>query len=433
MLRHILARWLALTTLLALASCSAAPAPAVQPTARPEPTASPAGAINRIAIIESEGVVYTVDPDGGNRAEINTSGTIPSAALVWSFDSSRLAFTVIDGDRAELIAADAQGNTRASIFTGRHADAPFYLYWSPDNQHVAFLKPDADNGITLQIAPEETGIRRPIAQGQPNYFSWSPRGDRLALHLGGANGFVGTYTLGEAEVRRSEFEPALFQAPAWSPAGTVYLFAREQRSSLDELVAIGDGGASPIASFAGRIAFAWSPDGTRIAYSVSRSNQPHYAEMIVVEADGNRRRRLVVEDHFAFFWSRDSKRIAYLSGRVASPSVIGQARRTADGLAAPRVDQAGSEIELTWHVVEVESGRARELVSFRPTGHFASVVGFFDQYAQSITFWSPDSRYLLLAGRPPGLAAGVYHVDTLSGDDGVTRVGPGEFGIWSWH
>ena len=125
MLRHILARWLAITTLLALASCSAAPAPVVQPTARPEPTASPAGAINRIAIIESEGVVYTVDPDGGNRAEINTSGTIPSAALVWSFDSSRLAFTVIDGDRAELIAADAQGNNRASIFTGRHADAPF--------------------------------------------------------------------------------------------------------------------------------------------------------------------------------------------------------------------------------------------------------------------------------------------------------------------
>jgi len=62
------------------------------------------------------------------------------------------------------------------------------------------------------------------------------------------------------------------------------------------------------------------------------------------------------------------------------------------------------------------------------------VVPYFDQYAQSLTFWSPDSRYLLLAGTPLGCERGIYFIDTtLASGDRVTHAGPGEFAVWSWQ
>ena len=118
---------------------------------------------------------------------------------------------------------------------------------------------------------------------------------------------------------------------------------------------------------------------------------------------------------------------------MSEPGSIGRAFG-AHGLAAPRLDQTGASIELTWRVVDAASGQVTSLVSFEPSDHFLFVVPFFDQYAQSLTFWSPDSRYLLLAGAPLGRDSGIYRVDTV-GIDGerLTRLGPGEFAVWSWH
>jgi TolB protein len=158
--------------------------------------------------------------------------------------------------------------------------------------------------------------------------------------------------------------------------------------------------------------------------------------LYALDADGGAPRRLVDESHEAFFWSPDGARIAYLTARTGS-DVEGRAPQMpgsrAEGPAAPRIEQSATSITLVWNVVDVASGRTTALASFRPTGHFLAVVPFFDQYAQSITFWSPDSRYLLLAGRPLGRESAIYRIDTQARSERLARIGPGEFAVWSWQ
>jgi hypothetical protein len=430
---HSIARGFAVTlaAALALAACRAKPAPTPVATAGSTPVAVQAGAdgADRIAVVDENGQVYTVDPDGGGRVDLNTSGTIPDAAIVWSRDGSRLAFSLASGNRSELVTIGASGENRTMVYRDASPAAPFYLYWSPDNEHVGFLTAGAGGRLALSVAQAgQDGSAMLVARGEPNYFSWSPGGERMAVHIGGLRGYVGTHTLGETDTHNRDAAPALFQAPAWSPVDDTYLFARAGSGRQDDLVLVRDDVEISLTQFDGGISFAWSPDGARVAYSTFDAVGEHYSKLMLVEADGSESRTLVDASHFAFFWSPDGTKIAYLTGRVGAPSTIGSTQRS-PGLAVP----ARQEIELTWNVVDVESGQTAPLASFVPTESFLFIVPFFDQYAQSISLWSPDSRYLLLAGAPLGRPEGIYRLDAEGSGDLLTHVGPGQFAIWSWR
>jgi TolB protein len=429
-LRVMSAVWLTLT------ACQAVPATAIDRSSTPV-AAQPGSATNRIAVIEAGGAIYTANPDGSDRVDVNTSGAAPNAALAWSPDGSRLAFSLVTDDSSCLITTGPRGENRVPVFSDQPALAPFYLYWSPDSRRVAFLTPSLQDRMALQVAQAtQAESARIIARGQPNYFSWSPEGERLALHIGGLQGYVGTYALADESTRKRDADPALFQAPAWSPAGEAYLFARDGAPASDDLVLARGDEETVLARFDAGIAFAWSPDGARVAYSTLSRQGPHYSGLYALDADGGAPRRLVDESHEAFFWSPDGARIAYLTARTGS-DVEGRAPQMpgsrAEGPAAPRIEQSATSITLVWNVVDVASGRTTALASFRPTGHFLAVVPFFDQYAQSITFWSPDSRYLLLAGRPLGRESAIYRIDTHAESERLARIGPGEFAVWSWQ
>ena len=419
----------------ALAACQAAPSPIPEPSPDSTPVAvSPAQVVtNRIAIIDAGGTIYAVDPDGGDRVDLNSSGTIPDAAVAWAPDGSRLAFSLVTSQDSQLVTVDARGAQRTHVYRDSPAAVPFYLSWAPDSQHLAFLTTQPQSRMALQFArADEAESTRLITRGQPNYFSWSPEGERLAVHIGGTTGYVGTYKLGDEATLRRDAPPAFFQAPARAPIGAEYLFARAGASSPDELVLARDDDDQTLASFQGGAVFGWSPDGTQVAFGELDRSSLQYTRLSVVGVDGGNARRIVVEPYLAFFWSPDGRQIAYLTGQLVSPGSIGRAP-SRQGLAAPRVDQTQRVLELTWNTVDVGSGRKSALASFVPTDQFLFVVPYFDQYAQSLSFWSPDSRYLLVAGAPLARDTAIYRVDTQAESDRLTRIGPGQFAVWSWR
>ncbi len=386
-------------------------------------------ATNRLAVIDNN-QLYTIDPDGSHRNDLASSGQIPTAALIWSRNGQRLIYAQADAQSSRVISARPDGSAAVSVYEGDPIAAPFYLYGAPDDAHVAFLTPDPNQSMALRIAPtDRAGASQAAVRGQPNYWSWSPDGSALLVHVGGASGdaFLGEYVVSTTMLTTLEHLPAAFQAPGWSPTDqTQRLYARRTAGG-SELVVDHGGQLVSLVKFDDGIIFGWSPDGQTVAYALNTPSSFLYNGLAVIDQAGQQSQVLYHGDILAFFWSPDGQRLAFLTGALMEPGNIGRT----GGLAAPRRQQRRT-LQATWHVVNVKSGAVTDLTTFEPSADFLYVIQYFDQFAQSIALWSPDSRWLVYAGQPLGSPAGVYIVDTRQANPRPQLVGPGQFAIWSW-
>jgi hypothetical protein len=73
------------------------------------------------------------------------------------------------------------------------------------------------------------------------------------------------------------------------------------------------------------------------------------------------------------------------------------------------------------------------LISFDPTNQFLQTVPYFDQYYLSLTFWSPDSRYLIVTKRDDEAGNGSIWVVDTTGEEEHRKIGEGTLAVWSWH
>lgn len=402
----------------------AAPAPAAAPidTKRAAP-------LNRLAVIADD-QLYTIDPDGSDRIDLAHNGRVPTAAVVWSHDGQRLIFAESERNQSRVNSARPDGQETRVLYEADRIHEPFYLYGSPDDQHVAFLTADPLESMQLHIAQtDRPGSARVAVSGQPNYSSWSPQSQSLLVHIGGtrAEAFVGTYDLRAATTQKIETQPAAFQAPVWSPTGkTQWLYAR-QTGSRSELVIGDEQDSRMLAEFDGGITFSGSPDGQRVAYAVNTPNSFLYEGLTVIDLDASSTQVYFKGNVLAFFWSPDGTKLAYLTGALVEPAPVGRA----GGLAAPARQQRA--LQVTWHVIDLERNRTIDLNTFEPTESFLYLLQYFDQFAQSVALWSPDSQALVYAGQPLIGERGVYVTNSDDAAAAPRFVGPGDFAIWSWH
>jgi Tol biopolymer transport system component len=168
-----------------------------------------------------------------------------------------------------------------------------------------------------------------------------------------------------------------------------------------------------IASSPTDIAFTWSPVGDWLAFAFASQDTPAlYDGIEVARPDGSERHRLTQEPQVGFFWAPDGKRLALLG-----------------------LDMAARE--LAWSTIQVDGKGRRMLGSFAPSSDFAFQLPFFDQYAQSTSLWSPDSRKLVYgadggAERSNGSASGerVMVLD-VDGSASPSVAAPGGVAVWS--
>jgi Tol biopolymer transport system component len=323
------------------------------------------------------------------------------------------------------------GSNLVETFSSQE-QSPFYLYWSPDSQRVSFLAFTITvDGLILQMVPFDGGETQLLGIGQPYYWAWSPDGQTILIHTGGSTQINPSARLallninGEVVESGLNLRPSSFQAPAWSPDGKALLLAAEvDEVGASLLITDVNGEIQTILESVGRsIAFAWSPDGKRVAYIMENPQDDEESAGILVIVDPDSVEDVQTVDQkpvVAFFWSPDSKKIAYFVPRLKIPS----GEITQVGLPDP-------VLVLQLYLTDVYTGESWRLIEFTPTQDFLRIMEFFDQYHRSATIWSPDSQYLVISGMDQDENPGIM-VISASQEVDSRIIAPGSLAFWSW-
>lgn len=211
---------------------------------------------------------------------------------------------------------------------------------------------------------------------------------------------------------------AAYQAPAWANGGIVAVDSGLERNDL-VLVDPDTAELTRLATFEGSISFVVAPDRTRLAVLVLppapaggsaeipiRSVQPELTplvpgELVVLDLTTGALTPVTADPVVAFSWGPTGERLAYLRLTAGGPQWV-----------------YWNETQVLQSVPYVPSARTTE-----------AYLPFFAQYAQSLSWWSPDGRAYAFAGQV-GEEAGVW-VDRLDDTGGPFLVAPGTHVAWS--
>lgn len=265
----------------------------------------PAASASPIAAV---GMWYTPSYIIGVDAEGN-GGILLAAGIhpVWSPDGNRIAFLGPAGGLEHLYVLDPDGGTPidlGAVPATATDDRP--LAWSPDGSRIA-----VSAGEELRIVPVAAGaaaVSLSPGVGQLNGLDWAPGGDSLVVNGGLGIQLIAADGGGAFAISEGAWD----FSPSWSPVGGWIAFARRRvtspggcfgcasgdpffsrashRTGDTLMVAATDGSAPRVLGATSEGGYAWSPDGTRIAYVTEtlavRVSSPGGGETLQLDASG---------------------------------------------------------------------------------------------------------------------------------------------------
>jgi TolB protein len=394
----------------------------------------------RLAVVDAAGNLTTIDRTGGAvvpYAASNVAFQFPA----WSPDGSHIAAIGAGPDGTGIYVFAARGSadpTTAPVVAYRSADRPpFYLFWTPDGHHITFLTTEPE-GLALRIVPADGSAAGSIVRsGAPMYWDFAEAG-RLLIHSGlsGPEGFVGEVGVDGAVIDETGASPGIFRAPGVSRDGRYRAFVVAGDGANGEVVVQTRGATDTtrIPVF-GPAAVSFGPAGDQLAFigldQASNSTVPlPVGPLRVLDQAASEPRTLLAGSVVAFLWAPTAKEIAVL--RIETPGTVTQASERGIVLAnaSGKTRTAAAGIALRLAFVEVADGSISSERTVRLSDRFVNqVLPFFDQYALSHRFWSPDGAAIVLPIVGEDDVTKLYVIPS-DGSDPVA-VATAEMGFWS--
>jgi TolB protein len=268
--------------------------------------------------------VFAINPDGSGLTDLSRDG-LDDVNPALSPDHHQVAFTGFPDQSPGILVVNVDGTGLTRLTSTLAPDGP--PVWSPDGTRIAFIR-----GVSLRVINADGTGERDLPIGKevwPGRISWSPDGQLIAISAGSdwdqhiwavhADG-TGSTNL------TSSLAPGL--EPAWSPDGTRLAFTRptvvNQGLGLyydDVWVMNADGSGqrqlthtqySSMAHTYGASAPAWSPDGSVILFQSDMTGEPY--DLYTIRPDGSGMTNLTNTagaDETRAAWSSDGSRIVF--------------------------------------------------------------------------------------------------------------------------
>ncbi len=399
------------------------------------------GAASQIVYIGNDMNLHVVDPSGQHKNQLTSDADAGNTRRydfpTWAPDGRHIAFVGITlrtagSTTGTLYSIEPGGSNLHTLYTSDQA-IPFYLYWAPDSRHLTFLTSKNQDTLSLEVATDDgNNAAQELDSGSPLYWAWSPDARNMFVHVGGTRNDSDTAQVSMVPLSAPPppepviSSPGEFLAPQWSSDGKSIYYSQQSDNGRQALMTADAQGknARSLLNYDGRIAFAVSPHGDRVAYIATPSDLqlPTFGEVHVVGVDGKNDESLGNTHALALMWSPSGNRLAYLTvtkgGGNSAYRFQGQA-------------QTGTGISLRWDVFDFDTHTTHSVAQFTATDTFLNMLPFFDQYTRSATFWSPDSTHLVYANADTADNGSIWVADVV-GSAAPQKVGDGLIAFWSW-